>query len=705
MVRAVLLALALLATNEGAFVHAATPTFFARRDYPGGGTWIQVGDVNGDGIPDVVATSAGYISVLLGNGDGTFQALPRQASGMDYSFLSAAADLTGNGTLDLVWSGPFNGTLIPSGIGVLLGNGNGTFQAPVLYAAGTDTEIGGVALGDFNGDGILDAAIPGESGLWLFTGKGDGTFNSPSLTPFKGEAGSSGWIAAADLDRDSKLGVVVTTSNGFAVILGNGNGTFQAPEYYTAPRITKLALGDINMDGYPDIALVDQGSQNRVFLYLNNGSGGFSGPTYADLPGYSDFTIGDVNGDGVNDLVDGYGYIAFGRGNGKFSPPVYYPTDSSLFGPYNPVLTDLRNNGLTDIVVQGSLAVSVLLAEGKGRIEDGIWTPVAGAFACGAPADFNRDGKPDLAVPTSEGITLLLGTGNGTAPYSAGSSIALSGAGCPAAADLTRNGIQDLLVPQQSSILSYLGSGSGTFTLKGSTAFPSTIGGWAVGDFNHDGYPDIATDSFLIAYGNGDGTFQSPVSFWTKPPSCQFPAGIAAGDLNKDGWGDLVITCYGTDSIYVLINNQHGGFTQSTISNSDAPWDVVLTDVNGDGNLDIVISSYFVPTVYVYLGNGEGEFTLEQEIPFLLGPSDFLVADINGDGKPDLLQLNPDSIAVFLGVGGGKFADEAFYLGTGPSPGEVLTQNLHGQLPSAGIPDIVLPDASGGVRVLLNQAK
>ena len=119
----------------------------------------------------------------------------------------------------------------------------------------------------------------------------------------------------------------------------------------------------------------------------------------------------------------------------------------------------------------------------------------------------------------------------------------------------------------------------------------------------------------------------------------------------------------------------------------------------------MVVSSYYLPTVYIYLGNGKGGFTLKQEIPFLNGPSSYAVADVNGDGKPDLLQLNPDSVAVFLGAGNGTFAKTPFYLGTGPAPGQVLTQNLHGQSPTAGVPDIVLPDGSGGVRVLLNETK
>jgi hypothetical protein len=99
--------------------------------------------------------------------------------------------------------------------------------------------------------------------------------------------------------------------------------------------------------------------------------------------------------------------------------------DSEL-GTYQVVLADLRRNGRTDIVVQDSAAVSVLLNDGKGRFEDGIWTPVADGARCGVAADYNGDGKPDLAVCTPKGITILLGTGKATSPYVTGATIPVS---------------------------------------------------------------------------------------------------------------------------------------------------------------------------------------------------------------------------------------------------------------------------------------
>jgi len=364
--------------------------------------FVMIADVNGDQIPDMIALDGYIVTTLLGNGDGTFRAGPSTNAPWQAIYDGVAVDVNGDGIVDLVLAGGVDGVRIPSGIGVFLGNGDGTFQAPVFYQTGTDDLLGYLVTGDFNGDGIPDFALPSESGIWLFTGKGGGVLNPGVLTPVTGIQSSE--MVAADFNGDGKLDLAVTTLSGFLLLSGNGDGTFQTPVAYNAgpsgPRF--IATADINRDGHPDIALAldTTNTHNYDLIYLNNGLGGFSGPTGADIDGAAtQITLGDVNGDGIPDLINDAGSIAFGKGDGTFHSPISYPVQ--ILGGENVVVADLRNNGLTDIVVAGADAISVLLAQGKGSFEDGVWTSVAGTGNCAAAADFNGDGKPDLAVPTT----------------------------------------------------------------------------------------------------------------------------------------------------------------------------------------------------------------------------------------------------------------------------------------------------------------
>jgi len=251
-----------------------------------------------------------------------------------------------------------------------------------------------------------------------------------------------------------------------------------------------------------------------------------------------------------------------------------------------------------------------------------------------------------------------------------------------------------------------LGAGPASPALKSTTATPS--GGYlALGDFNHDGKLDFATSGNLIALGNGDGTFQAPTDIMANPPSSGF-SGIAAGDINNDGWPDLVLTNNGIpyNNVFVLLNNKEGGFTQVPTDFGGLTVEPILADLNGDGNLDLVLRATAGGGAWIYLGDGKGGFSLQVTLPSALtdtaGP--MFVADVNGDGIPDIGVLAADTLEIFLGQGGATYA-APFSIGTSPSPGSVLVENLHGQSPKAGLPDIVVPDTSGGVTVLINTTK
>jgi hypothetical protein len=192
------------------------PTFFARHDYAGlYSTQAAVADTNGDGIPDLIADQGGYIEVLFGNGDGTF-------------------------------------------------------QRGVFYEMGINARTGNPVVGDFNGYGILDIAVAGPSGVWLFTGKGGRIFNpGVVVAPLPSISGA---LAATDFNGDHNLDLVVTlpfggtdgSGDGFVVILGNGNGTFRRPQAFAEPKNTEaLAVGSLDKDGPPSIAVCD-GAYNAV---------------------------------------------------------------------------------------------------------------------------------------------------------------------------------------------------------------------------------------------------------------------------------------------------------------------------------------------------------------------------------------------------------------------------------------------------------
>jgi hypothetical protein len=259
--------------------------------------FICVGDFNNDGRQDALLYAESQYQMMLGNGDGTFQALPSQS--LPISYQVATGDLNHDGNLDFV---VLNGQTVY----IVLGKGDGTFGAPMPVMSGLNGTA--IALADLTGDANLDLAVngTGANGLSVLPGNGDGTFKSPVYS----SSNNFLTMKSGDLNGDGYpdlAGIVAPVQNetSIGVLINNGDGTFRPEvDYFGANGYAPLAIADFNQDGKLDLA-TEVGES--AILLLNKGDGTF--PTlqqYAFDGGY-DLAVGDFNQDGILDLASDVG--------------------------------------------------------------------------------------------------------------------------------------------------------------------------------------------------------------------------------------------------------------------------------------------------------------------------------------------------------------------------------------------------------------
>ena len=643
------------------------------------------------------------------------------------AFTAATADLNGDGNGDIVVaSSGFSGA--NSGqVSILLGNGDGTFQTPANIPV--VAPITGVTIDDMNGDGKLDLIVVGltlfngGTGLEFLPGKGDGTFGTAIPAP----DGVQGLVAVtADFNNDNKKDIATSTGQ---ILLGNGTGTFTL-QPATLPTLTPtggnpntqtgIAAADFNKDGKMDLAVTNAVALT-VDLYFGNGDGTFTyQESYPSVFGHQNIQTTDIDGDGNADLfvgtASGGGYgtdinaqglflSLLNNGTGRMAAAhAYLPAQPALQFPVVYDMADFNGDKKPDILTIGADAgnttalLSVLKGNGDGTFAKGTNTNITIGGLVNAQAhlnalvagDFDGDGKIDAAFAYTDQAgnnTVSVALGNGDGTFKVQSDFSL-----PAAvvnlvvADINGDGKPDFAFIANPSttgdttgtelfvMLNQSTSGNLSFHAAQLIDSKPNLGFITASDLNGDNKQDVILTSsnqgtqaqgmVFVYLGKGDGTFQTAAPF----SAGTFPGPVTAADLTSDGKLDLLVAATNSDlttgTLTVLPGKGDGTFgtaITSQISEGSGSSIVVGNTVPGDEPHVILGTCCGDNLTLDLVSVGDGTFLplAQQDSSMPLGVSAQLVklVDVNGDNLPDLAMVsNQYAIEVFLNLSGSQVA-------------------------------------------------
>jgi hypothetical protein len=662
----------LIALLVSATSSAQTPIFPTTNLSPvATSTSSTIGDFNGDGQPDVasISPSGETVTVLLSQG-ATTPAIPVVTNPLSCTPTTlTATDMNADKKLDLVL------TCSAGYVVVMFGNGDGTFQTPAYYAV--SGLVGSAQPVDLNGDGYPDIAVIGQ-GIAVLLNQGNsapGMLSTPKLYPTINNPYS---IQAGDFNGDGKQDLLFGPT--LAVAYGNGDGTLQTPQTVQAPGgVGSFLAVDVNQDGITDIAYstAPPSSQQNpsIQVLLGSSSGQFTTGSNLPITIYAlisspNLSLGSAfkTNSGTVDLflfVDGHTSILNGDGKGNFALGQSYP--------YSGATSVIGSDGTADLLVTFSEGIlTTLPGNGDGTFSGLLTTqPVPGASIA---VDVNGDGLTDVLSLDGTGVlSTSLGRGNGT--FTAVNQIPTGTQfgyvlipgdfnmdGDIDVAKITfGNGVGHGETTQQDSQLILLtGNGDGTFQPAKPGVDLQVVETYSavVGDFNGDGFLDVVAEysnvyddppagsGLVFVPGKGDGTFGTAIPFSQNSSLSAGP--VLTADLNNDKKLDLVWN----GAVY--LGNGDGTFRQIPLGLTGTP--LAISDLNGDGFADIVIGTN------IYAGNGDGTFQTSPFYTFPLGsPSSILVGDVNSDGHPDVAMQNSGQLILFLGDGKGHFAENGIF--------------------------------------------
>ncbi len=418
----------------GIFRGFGNGTFSSQTTYPTGinsaPISIAIGDFNNDSQLDIVVANYNIsnIGIFLGYDDGTFSNVSTHSTGNNsWPCSVAVSDFNNDNRLDIVVVNVQTDNLV-----IFIGCGNGTFSVMIPYSTGIRSGPISVAVGDFNNDGRLDIAVAnsGKDNIGVLFGNGNGTFSNQMTFP-TGSGSQPYFVAIGDFNNDNQLDIAIANqgSNSFGVLLGCGNGTFFSQlNYFIADgsQPVSIAVGDFNNDGRLDIIVTSTNTDN-VVLFL-----GYISESFLNAPSYPtglfsqpiSIAVGDFDNDTRLDVVVANNgtdniMVLFGSGYGTFVSHTTYPTGIDSY-PCWVAVGDFNNDSRLDIVVanSGTNNIGIFLSNGTGTFSNQI------TYSTGLDSqpysvvvlDFDNDTRLDVAVANygSNSVGVFFGYGNGS---------------------------------------------------------------------------------------------------------------------------------------------------------------------------------------------------------------------------------------------------------------------------------------------------
>ena len=595
-------------------------------------------DFNGDGKTDLIGTSSPAggqqtATVYLSQGNGVFQSSTNVtvpiACGTTSGFAGSPAlgDLNGDGKTDFAFG-------VCSNVVLMLSQPGGSYTTTTIrltdvFNAGSTASVLGIAIGDMNGDSKPDLVVNVGSSMIILLGNGAGQFQAAGAS-----YGPLGGIMLADFNRDGIPDALGADGKGqeFGIALGNGDGTLQPLSIYGVGGgiYNNPAVADFNKDGIPDLVFGTKGGSysggwsppflatsgpnfGSLSILLGNGDGTFTQPPAYSAPLGAGFVVaGDWNGDGKADLAVtstfSYGAnatansieILLSRGDGTFEAATTVTVGQ---GPTSIAVGDFNGDQKPDLAVANITdnTVSILLNDGSGgfTLHNTVTVPVISQGSAFVPqyylaaADFNGDGKTDIAIGASFSVQIAVLNGDGTGNFTPGPILTTNASGF------------------NSGVLALLAQ-----------------------DFNGDGAADlmVGTTSDIELFTTGGGTFSGPTTVRGAGAS-----GLAAGDLNGDSIMDLAVSDLTGSTITAFLSSVGSAFAKTdTITVGAGPREILIADYNGDGKPDLAVGDNESNNVAIVLNTGNNQFAPPVFFPAGMAMQWMTGGDFNGDSKPDL---------------------------------------------------------------------